>query len=89
MVGNVSYTLPTVALVGMMATKGYIRSSSDRTLLGEEGFRRQEYCALVGAFFSNVMGVPRLSRSSDDGANPFMSLCCIGLRLERGFGEHI
>jgi hypothetical protein len=33
------------------------------------------------------MGVARLLRPGDDGANPFVSLCRIGLRLERGLGE--
>ena len=33
------------------------------------------------------MGVARLSRPSDDGADPFVSLCRIGLRLEQGLGE--
>ena len=44
---------------------------------------------MLEAFFSNVMGVPRLSGLSDDGANPFVSLCCAGLRLEQGLGELI
>jgi hypothetical protein len=29
----------------------------------------------------------RLSRLSEDGADPFVSLCCMGLRLERELGE--
>jgi hypothetical protein len=33
------------------------------------------------------MGVGQLSRLSDDGADPFMSLCHIGLQLERELGE--
>jgi hypothetical protein len=35
------------------------------------------------------MGVARLSGPSDDNVDPFMSLCNIGLRLERGLGELI
>ena len=33
------------------------------------------------------MGVARLSRPSDDGAHPFMSLCRTCLQLERGLGK--
>jgi hypothetical protein len=35
------------------------------------------------------MDVARLSRLSDDDADPFESLCRTGLRLERGLGELI
>jgi hypothetical protein len=78
---------PFVASLGVMVMKGWIRSSGDRTLLGGDDFHRQGCCALLGAFFSNVMGAARLSRLSDDGADPFVSLCCVGLRLERGLDE--
>ena len=33
------------------------------------------------------MGVSRLSRPGDDGANPFVSLCRTSLLLERGLCE--
>jgi hypothetical protein len=41
----------------------------------------------LGPSFSKVMGVARLSRPSDDGADPFVSLCHTGHQLERGLGE--
>jgi hypothetical protein len=62
-----------------MATKGYIWSSSDQTLLGGDGFHWQECYALLGAFFSSVMDGARLSKLSEDDANPFASLCHMGL----------
>jgi hypothetical protein len=36
-----------------------------------------------GPFFSSVMYGARLLRLSKDGVDPFVSLCCMGLRLER------
>jgi hypothetical protein len=33
------------------------------------------------------MGVARLLGPSEDGVDPFVGLCRMGLRLERGFGE--
>jgi hypothetical protein len=42
---------------------------------------------LLGAFFSNIVGVAWLSRPIDDDASPFMSLCCLGLQLEQGLSE--
>jgi hypothetical protein len=35
------------------------------------------------------MGIARLSGLGEDGADPFVSLCHTGLRLERGLGELI
>jgi hypothetical protein len=71
----------------MTATKGYIRSSGDQTLLGGDDFRWREHYALLGAFFSNMMGVAWLSGPSEDDVDPFASLCRMGLRLERGLDE--
>jgi hypothetical protein len=72
---------------GVMATKGRIPSSGDRTLLGGDGFHWRECYVLLGAFFSSVMDGARLSRLSEDGVDPFMSPCFLRLRLERELGE--
>jgi hypothetical protein len=47
---------------------------------------RQSY-ALLGAFFSSVMDGARLLRLCEDDADPFASLCRMGLQLERELDE--
>ena len=42
---------------------------------------------MLGAFFSKVMGIARLLGLSKDGVDPFVSLCRMGLQLERELDE--